>query len=250
MVYHRRQPEDVMAFDRQAIKALTFDVGGTVFDWHSTIRDEMNAMAKQRGWNLDGAAFANAWRTRMFQLLGKVREGGLPWMNADQLHRMAIDEIAPEFPAFDLSAPERDELNNVWHRLRVWPDFPGALERLKTRYTVVVLTVLNWSLVVDSSKNGGLCWDGVLSCEFLGHYKPAPEAYQAGVRLLGLQPDQVLMMAAHPWDLQAASRAGLHTAYVPRPGERGAGNDGDLAPPEFVDVAAADFPDLAAKLAP
>jgi 2-haloacid dehalogenase len=230
------------------VKALTFDVGGTVFDWHSTIRDEMNAMAKERGWELDGAAFANAWRMRMFQLLGRVREGDLPWLNADQLHRMAIDEIAPEFPSFDLDAAERDELNRVWHRLRVWPDFPAALELLKTRYTVVVLTVLSWSLVVDSSKRGGLAWDGILSCEFLGHYKPAPEAYHAGVRMLGLEPAQVMMVAAHPWDLQAAKNAGLHTAYVPRPGERGDGNDGDLSAPAFVEVAGVDFGDLARKL--
>jgi 2-haloacid dehalogenase len=232
------------------VRALTFDVGGTVFDWHSTIRDEMNAMAKQRAWDLDGAAFANAWRTRMFQLLGRVREGGLPGMNVDQLHRLAIDEIAPEFPAFDLGAAERDQLNRVWHRLRVWPDFPGALERLKTRYTVVVLTVLSWSLVVDSSRHGGLAWDGILSCEFLGHYKPAPEAYHAGVRLLGLEPGQVMMVAAHPWDLQAAHNAGLLTAYVPRPGERGEGNDGDLSAPPFVDMSGVDFPDLARKLVP
>jgi 2-haloacid dehalogenase len=240
----------VAALDLREVKALTFDVGGTVFDWHSTLRDELDAMARARGWELDGAAFANAWRAMMFQLLGRVRDGALPWMNADQLHRMAIDEIAPRFPAFELDAAGRDGLNMTWHRLRAWPDFPRALQRLKTRYTVVVLTVLSWSLVVDSSKYNGLGWDGILSCEFLGHYKPAPEAYQAGVRMLGLQPDQVMMVAAHPWDLQAAANAGLRTAYVPRPGERGEGNDGDLAAPPFVDVAASDFPDLAAKLVP
>jgi 2-haloacid dehalogenase len=171
-------------------------------------------------------------------------------MNADRLHRIAIDEIAPQFPAFDLDAAERDALNATWHRLRAWPDFPGALDRLKTRYTVVVLTVLSWSLVVDSSKYNGLAWDGILSCEFLGHYKPAPEAYRAGVRLLGLEPQQVMMVAAHPWDLQAARNAGLRTAYVPRPGERGEGNDGDLTLPTFADVAGADFSELALKLVP
>lgn len=232
------------------VKALTFDVGGTVFDWHSTIRDEMQAISDARGWDLDCAAYANTWRRTMFELLAKVREGELPWMNADQLHRMALDEIAPEFPAVDLSAAELDELNRVWHRLRAWPDFAPALERLRTRYTVTVLTVLSWSIVVDSSKHNGLSWDGILSCEFLGHYKPNAEAYLAAVRLLGLEPHQVMMVAAHPWDLKSAAAAGLRTAYVPRPGERGKGNDGDLSAPDFVDVAGDDFPDLARKLVP
>lgn len=234
-----------------SIKALTFDVGGTVFDWHSTIRDEVVSLANSKGLaGFDAPAYTNAWRTRMFERLAQVRSGTLPWMNADQLHRMALDDIAGAFPQLQLSATEADELTKIWHRLRVWPDFPAALERLRSRYTVVVLTVLSFSLVVDSSKHGGLSWDGVLSCEFLGHYKPDAAAYHAGVRTLGLEPSQVMMVAAHPWDLKAARAAGLHTAFVPRPGERGAGNDGDLAPPGFVDVSGRDFPDLARQLVP
>lgn len=239
-----------MAVDLEKIRALTFDVGGTVFDWHSTIRDELNEMAEERGWQLDGAAFTNAWRTRMFQRLAQMRTGEIDWTNADGLHRLALDDIAPDFPDFDLSLAERDDLNRIWHRLRAWPDFAPALERLRSRYTVVVLTVLSWSIAVDCSKHNGLSWDGILSCEFLGHYKPDAEAYQAGARLLGLEPAQVMMVAAHPWDLKSAAAAGLHTAYVPRPGERGEPEERDLSSPDFVDVAGADFPDLAAKLVP
>ena len=126
----------------------------------------------------------------------------------------------------------------------------GSLERLRSRYTVVVLTVLSWSLVVDSSKRGGLSWDGVLSCEFLGHYKPDPEAYLAGVTMLGLDPRQVMMVAAHPWDLRSAAAVGMRTAYVPRPGERGERTDADLgAMPEF-DLSVRDFTDLAGQLVP
>lgn len=237
-----------MAVELGKIRALTFDVGGTVFDWHSTIRDEVQRLAGDRGVEVDGPRFANEWRRRMFELLVRVREGDLPWMNADALHRMALDDIAPQHAALELSAAERDELNLVWHRLRVWPDFPEALVQLRSRYTVVVLTVLSWSLVVDSSKLGGLAWDGILSCEFLGHYKPAPEAYQAGARLLGVEPAETMMVAAHPGDLRAAIAAGLHSAYVPRPRERGEGNDGDLSPQADFDVNASDFPDLVRRL--
>jgi len=237
-----------MAFDLTPIKALTFDVGGTVFDWHSTIRDEVAERAQRGGHTLEPAAFANAWRVRMFERLAEVRSGALPWMNADQLHRLALDDIGSQFPGFPLSPADKDDLTQVWHRLRVWPDFPAALEQLRSRYTVVVLTVLSWSLVVDSSKHNGLSWDGVLSCEFLGHYKPQPEAYHAGVRMLGLAPSQVMMVAAHPWDLKSAAAAGLSTAYVPRPYERGEYNPSVLKSPDFVDVSAPDFGALATAL--
>lgn len=231
------------------VRALTFDVGGTVFDWHHTLRDEVTRFASQQGAHVDAAAFVNQWRWRMFELLAEVRSGELPWMNADQLHRMAIDDVAADHPALDVSPEQRDELTAAWHRLAVWPDVPAALERLRTRFTVVVLTVLSWSLVVDSSKAAGLGWDGILSCEFLGHYKPDPEAYLAGVRLLGVAPGEAMMVAAHPSDLRAAAAAGLRTAYVPRPNEWGGEQrlPGPVSEDVF-DITSTDFADLTRQL--
>ena len=234
--------------DLSSIKALTFDVGGTVFDWHSTIRDEVRRIATEREVEVDAAQFANDWRRGMFANLTKVRSGELPWMNADEMHRRALDDIATKHPALELSSAQRDELNMIWHRLNFWKDAPDAIEELRSRYTVVVLTILSWSLVVDSSKNAGIGWDGIISCEFLGHYKPDAAAYHAGVKLLGVEPHEAMMVAAHHGDLRAAMAAGLHSAYVPRPGEQGEGNDGDLSPQPDFDVNGADFPDLAKKL--
>lgn len=234
--------------DLHSIKALTFDVGGTVFDWHHTVLDEVQRLAGERGLAVASAQFANEWRRTMFEILGQVRAGSLPWMNADAMHRRALDEILPRYPALDLTASERDELSRIWHHLRVWPDAPAVIKQLRGRFTVVVLTVLSWSIVVDSSKRGGLDWDGVLSCEFLGHYKPDREAYLAGTRLLGTAPQETMMVAAHPWDLRAAAAAGLRCAYVSRPGERGEGNDGEPSPQSDFDVNATDFPDLARQL--
>ncbi len=236
--------------DRSQIRALTFDVGGTVFDWHHTIRDEVRALAAARGVAdaVDPTRFANDWRRRMFELLGRVRSGDLPWMNADALHRMALDDVAPQHAMLALTAGDRDDLNRVWHRLNAWPDAADAIAALRSRYTVVVLTVLSWSIAVDSSKAAGVGWDGILSCEFLGHYKPDAAAYHAGVAALGIRPEQAMMVAAHPSDLRAAMAAGLRSAFVPRPGERGEGNDGDLSPQPDFDVNAVDFPDLARQL--
>jgi 2-haloacid dehalogenase len=237
-----------MELELDGVRALTFDVGGTVFDWHHGVRDEVNRLAATRGVEVDAARFANEWRREMFVELGQVRARDLPWLNADQLHRRALDLISPHFPALELTETDLDELNTVWHRLSAWPDFPAVLPRLRSRYTTAVLTVLSLAIVVDCSKHNDLSWDAIVSCEFLGHYKPDPEAYLGGLQLLGAAPGEAMMVAAHPGDLRAAAAAGLHTAYVPRPGERGEGNDGDLSPQPDFDLNAQDFPDLATQL--
>ena len=153
------------------------------------------------------------------------------------------------------SGDDRDSLNTVWHHLEAWPDFPGVLPRLRERYTTTVLTVLSFAIVVDCSKHNRLSWDAIMSCEVFDHYKPDPEAYRAGVKLLGISPGQAMMVACHPGDLGAAAAAGLHTAYVSRPTERGESarvdafkQPGAVPDQDEFDVVGSDFPDLAARL--
>ncbi|PZC42002.1 MAG: 2-haloacid dehalogenase [Chloroflexi bacterium] len=234
--------------DLSQIRALTWDIGGTVFNWHDTIKDEVSALAASRGVELDPAKFTNTWRRSMFVELGKMRAGELPRTNADGLHRMVLDELAAEYPALELTPADRDALNTVWHRMRAWPDAAAALARLRERYTVVVLTVMSAAIAVDCSKHNGIDWDAIISCEFLSHYKPDAGAYLGGLQLLGVEPSQALMCAAHPGDLRAAMAAGLRSAYVPRPGERGEGKDPDLSPQPDFDINATDFTDLADQL--
>ena len=230
--------------DLTQIKALTFDVGGTVFDWRGTIEAEVRQLAQRQGADtLDVPQFATDWRRGMFAMLARVRSRELPWMNADELHRRVLDDVLDKHTALTLTCPERDDLNEIWHRLNAWPDAPAAIQRLRSRYTVIVLTVLSWSIVVDCSRHNGITWDGILSCEFLGDYKPDPGAYHAGVRLLRLDPSQAMMVAAHPGDLGAAMAAGLHTAYVHREGETHV-LTGPAGNPEEYDITAQDFSQL------
>lgn len=205
-----------MPRDFDSVKALVFDVGGTVFDWRGSIRQEVQALAKERSVDCDTSAFAVDWRRRMFVLLERMRGGELARTNADGLHRLALDEILPDYPDLELTPADRDQLNEVWHHLKVWPDFPDVLMELKRRRRVIVLSVLSWAIVVDSSKERGLLWDGILSCEFLGHYKPDHEAYLGAIRLLRLHPEEAMMVAAHPGDLRAAAEVGYRTAFVAR----------------------------------
>lgn len=226
------------------IKALTFDVGGSVFDWQTATRTAVRQLAAERDAEVDDRAFCFTWRRRMFEQLAEVRAGSRPWQNADDLHRAVLDELADAYPALELTPGDRDRLTTVWHRMGVWEDVPESLVRLRERYIVSILTVLSLSIVVDSSRHAGIDWDAYLSCEFLGVYKPEPEAYRKAARLLGAAPAETMMVAVHPGDLAAAQRAGMKAAYV-KPKLEEAGSVGDTS---GFEVRAEDYRDLARQL--
>ena len=226
------------------VKVLTFDVGGSVFDWQSSTQDAVGKLAQERSVVMDVKAFCFTWRRRMFECLAEVRSGKRPWQNADSLHRSVLDELATQYPDLDLSSADRDQLNEAWHRMDVWEDVPEALATLRQHYIVSILTVLSTSIVVDSSKHAGIDWDAYISCELLGVYKPEAEAYQKAAKLFRVPPSQTMMVAVHPPDLHAAQRAGLRTGYVkPKVWEMGA--DGDYS---SFDVIAEDYRDFAKQL--
>ncbi len=229
--------------DLAAVRALAFDVFGTVVDWHGSIAAEVARL----GLPVDGAAFALAWRAGYAPAMQQVRSGALPWTNIDGLHRRILDNLVAE-RGLDLDDEARADLNRIWHRLRPWPDSVAGLVRLKSGFTVTTLSNGNLSLLVAMAKFGGLPWDAVLSAECFGHYKPDPEVYLGAARLLDLQPSQLMMVACHPSDLRAAAACGLRTAYVPRPLERGAGGAMEACDAGEFDVVAPDFVALAARL--
>jgi 2-haloacid dehalogenase len=200
------------------VKGLFFDVGGTVFDWKNTVREKIQKLADEKGEIIDSESFANEWRAEMFKVHTQVRQGNLPWMTSDDMHLQALGSMATHYPL--LKKINNDTLvKSTWHRLKPFSGAPEAIERLRTRYTVVVLTILSWESIVSSSKTACVQWDGILSCEFLGYYKPSLQAYLKATRLLGLKPSEAMMVAAHEGDLAAAQAAGLHTAYVNVPEE-------------------------------
>lgn len=228
----------------EGIKVLTFDVGGSIFDWQTATRRAVSELAAQRQVEVDDHAFCFAWRRRMFERLSEMRRGERDWQNADGIHRSVLDELAEEYPDLQLTPADRDQLNRAWHALGVWDDVPEALVRLRRDYIVSILTVLSLSIVVDSSRHAGIDWDAYLSCELLGAYKPDAEAYQRAAQLFGVKPSEVLMVAVHPPDLAAAQRAGMKAAYV-APKLEEMGSRGDTASFEII---AKDYTDLADQL--
>ena len=233
--------------DVSEVKALVFDVFGTVVGYTSIV-EECRQLGKARGIQRDWERFADTWRTKYRPFMDKVRHGELPWTNLDALHRLALEELLTEFRITGLSEPEKAELNLAWHRLRPWPDSIPGLSRLKQRFTIATLSNGNVALLTNMAKNAGLPWDCILSAELARAYKPDPQVYQMAADLLGLRPHQVMMVAAHQWDLRAAQGVGLKTAFVPRPLQHGPGRAGDLTPDPTFDLVAADFLDLAEKL--
>ncbi len=231
------------------VKALTFDVFGTVVDWHGSVAREMRALAAGKGLRVNAVKFAKAWRDGYTPAMDRVRSGELPWTKIDVLHRMILDEILAKFKIADaLSESEKTELNLVWHRLKPWPDAPRGLKRLKQRYIIATLSNGNTGLLVNMAKQGGLPWDCIFSSETFHHYKPDPETYLGAAGLLDLKPEQVMMVAAHKHDLRSAAKNGLKTAFIKRPHEYGRNNNPDLASEADFNVNAEDFHDLAHQL--
>ena len=231
-----------------SVQALVFDVFGTVVDWRASIIREGQLLAARKGYEVDWGEFADRWRSGYGPAMNKVRTGELPWTRIDDLHRMILDELVVEFDLSGMTEAELDHFNRAWHRLSPWPDTVAGLHRLKSRYIIATLSNGNVSLLTNMAKNAGLPWDAVLSAELAGHYKPDPEAYLKAADLLGLPPEQVMLVAAHPGDLRAAARTGLRTAYVIRPLERGPGRPVDRNPDGEFDYTAEDFLDLARQL--
>jgi 2-haloacid dehalogenase len=236
------------AQDSISVKALVFDVFGTVVDWRGSIIEEGKAWGKVKGITIDWARFADEWRDGYVPSMAKVRKGEIPWTNLDHLNRALLEDLLKEFHIEGLSEEEKDHWNRVWHRLKPWPDSIAGLARLKKRHTIAPLSNGNVALLSNMAKHAGLPWDLILSAELARHYKPDREVYLTAVELLELKPEQVMMCAAHSSDLTAARSCGLRTGFIHRPGEFGKADKADDAKPGDFDVVSRDIVDLASKL--
>lgn len=227
------------------VKALCFDTGGTVLDWHSGIRAALSETGQRHGIQRDWAAITNTYRRRA--LAGMTNQKS-PGFNIDDVHRRVLDELTAEYDLGMFSDAERAAIARRWHSLDAWPDFPPALQRLRQRHIVVSFTILSVALIIDTARRNDLRWDAVISCEMLDVYKPIPEAYQKAAKLLQFQPDELLMVACHNFDLNAARDVGYRTCFVHRPDEWGAAGPPDPVPNPATDLIVADFGELAKRL--
>ncbi len=231
----------------QGIRALVFDVFGTLVDWRGSIAREVQALLAPRGVNVDWHAFADAWRAQYQPAMEEVRSGAIPFSKLDVLHRRNLEVVLKDLGIRDLDEATKTNLNLAWHRLDAWPDVAPGLQRLRERFRLAPCSNGNISLMVDLARRNGLAWDAILGAEVARDYKPKAIVYQSAAAAFDCTPHEVLMVAAHSNDLAAAAQAGLRTAFVARPDEKGPGR-GEVRATVPVDVSVNSLIELAERL--
>ncbi|RZI75739.1 MAG: haloacid dehalogenase type II [Variovorax sp.] len=217
-------------FDAGALKAIAFDVFGTVVDWHGGISAEVRAALPE----VDADAFATAWRAgyqpAMRRVMERLAAGEGGFTLIDELHLAILEDVLRDFRVTRLDKTQKRELNRAWHRLPAWPDAVDGLRRLKSRYTICTLSNGNIGLLTEMAKRAGLPWDCILSAEVFKAYKPDPRTYLGVAGVFDLSPAEVMLAAAHHDDLAAARACGLQTGYIERPLEFGVTRPKDVSP--------------------
>ena len=226
------------------LKALFFDVFGTLVDWRSGVAREAERLLAPLGFACDWPAFADAWRGEYQAGMEEIRSGRFPFSKLDVIHRRNLDRILPRFDLSQVQEPVLRELNLAWHRLDAWPDVPVALAWLRPHFLLAPLSNGNISLLVDLARRNGLPFDAILGAEIAGDYKPKPRVYLAAAEAFDLPAQSCMLIAAHSSDLAAAGALGFKTGHVARPNEHGPGR-GESEPKVQVDIAAADLGALA-----
>ena len=229
------------------VKALFFDVFGTLMDWRSSIAREGERILGTRGHAVDWTAFADAWRGEYQPAMEEVRSGRAPYRRLDLLHRRNLETVLARLQVPVPDEPTMTELNQAWHRLAAWPDVTPGLIRLRKAYLIAPCSNGNIVLMADLARHNGFAWDAVLGADIARDFKPKPAVYLASCDAFDLPPDQCMMCAAHSYDLAAAAKLGLRTAHIARPNEHGPGS-GEAVPTIPVDLAVGSVEELAERL--
>lgn len=231
-----------------AIKALLFDVFGTVVDWRTSISADLEHWFAPLGITRDWEAFAQDWRALYQPAMKEVRDGRRGYVRLDILHRENLDALLPLYDLEALDADQRDHVNRVWHRLQPWDDVLPGLQQLKPHFILATLSNGNIELMVNMARNANLPWDMILGAELAQSYKPDPRTYLVSMDMLGLEPGQCLMVAAHNEDLRQAASLGMKTAFIARPSEYGDRQTVDFKSEEVWDFDCDSMVDLANRL--
>jgi 2-haloacid dehalogenase len=237
-------------FHAKDVTVIAVDIFGTTVDWRAGVIDGLRTITEQHGVDVDCPALVDAWRERYLPAVAQINSGQRPWANLDAIHREALDgcldtiNVSGDFPT-----DVREQMVRAWYVLPPWDDVVQGLRELRRKYVVIALSNGGFAQLTHVVKAAGAPFDAILSAENLGAYKPDPRAYTAAAKLLGVRPHNVLMVAAHTWDIHGARDAGMPTAFVERPHEKGPDRASDSAEHTDCDLSALSFIDLASKLA-
>ena len=231
------------------VKALTFDTGGTILDWHTGFATALSQIGARHGLERNWHDITNDLRRRALGKMLNLGKDSPPTYNFDGSHRSTLDELIAEHDLEVFTEEERHAIAyNAAHNFECWPDFPAVLPKLREKYMCASFTILSFRIIMDTARRNGLSWDAVFSCEAIGKYKILPEAYETVAHYLQLEPSEICMVACHNFDLDAAKGVGFNTAFVRRPREWGNASPPDPEPNAHHDIIADDFPSLAKAL--
>jgi 2-haloacid dehalogenase len=229
------------------VRAVLFDVFGTLVDWRTSIATSLEKFGAERGIACDWYAFVDAWRAAYVPSMDRVRRREIPWRNLDALHAGSLDELIRRFALPPLRPNDRAWIVRRWHELEPWPDVPSGLERLRTRVIVGTLSNGNVALQIDLARHAKLHFDVLFSSEHFHHYKPDPRTYLRAAAMLDLDPGHVMLAAAHNGDLRAAAAQGFRTAFIARPTEYGTAQTTDRFAEDEYDMIVRDMGELASR---
>ena len=229
------------------IKALIFDVFGTLVDWRSSIAEDAKTLLSPLGLHTDWHAFADDWRNEYQPAMEKVRSGQRGFCKLDELHRGNLDIVLERLGWQQVDEATRQQLNLGWHHLEQWAEVDRGLARLKQKFVLAPCSNGHIALMVQLARHNRWHWDAITGAEIARDYKPQPVVYRASAEAHGYSPEETMMVAAHSDDLAAAARAGLKTAFISRPDEHGPGL-GESVAKTPVDYSAKDLLDLATQL--
>lgn len=230
------------------VKALLFDVFGTVVDWRGSIKREMQRFGEYHSIDKDWEQFALDWRALYQPAMKRIREGDRGYVKLDVLHRENLQELLSDYGLENCSESQLQYINTAWHRLEPWADTLPGMYRLKRNFILGSLSNGNVALMVNMARHSSIPWDVVLGSEPTRGYKPQAHVYLDSVEMLGLEPYQCLMVAAHNDDLQAARALGLRTAYVNRPYEYAHAQTANMQAGEEWDIICKSMTELADEL--
>jgi 2-haloacid dehalogenase len=228
------------------VKALFFDVFGTLVDWRSGVARDAERVLSPLGVSLDWPALADAWREQYQPAMQEVRSGRAPYTKLDVLHRQTLLKILPRFGIEKIADADLQQLTLAWHRLDAWPDVQPGLARLRQIFLTAPVSNGNTAILCDLARRNDFRWDAILGADHARDFKPKAIVYLAAADAFGLMPEQCMMCAAHGSDLQAAADNGLRTAFIARPEERPSSRESMPRMP--VDISCGTILDLAVQL--
>lgn len=200
------------------VNTLAFDIFGTALDLTGSMTPPTRRFLHAKGASVSAEVFWDQWRARQrieqYQdTLMQLGHGGyLETCRRALAYCLRLNKIV-------FTEDEVRDLMKAWQELSPYPDVAEGLHRLKSRYQLVALSN-GEQLYLEylAAERMHFQFDAIISVQKAGVFKPHPAVYRTGAMLLGKEPAEIMMVAAHAFDIMGARACGYRGGYVDRYG--------------------------------